>query len=203
MNATGTPCNSEGYNIPPGTLPPPPETHNKDNFFPFIDEEEFQFADFLYTCEQMSAGNIDILMQLMAAWHTNLKSHTSKKMDEDSGDEFVEPPEPIDPPFNSANHMYNIIDSILLGNVPWEGFKVMYNGDIPEHNPPSWVMKTFEVWFQNPLQLLEAQIGNPDFNGEIDYASKQVLGKNGKRQFTDLQSGDWAWEQSVCLYLLN
>lgn len=99
--------------------------------------------------------------------------------------------------------MYNIIDSIPLGNVPCEGFKVTYNGDIPEHNPPSWMMKTFEVWFWNPLQLLEAQIGNPDFNGEMDYAPKQVLGRNGKCQFTDLQSGDWAWEQSVCLYLLN
>ena len=144
MNATGTPCNSKGYNIPPGTLPPPPKTCNKDDFFPFIDEEEFQFADFLYTHEQMSARNIDILMQ--PAWCTNLKSHTSKKMDEDSGNEFIGP-EPIDPPFNSTNHMYNIIDSIPLGNVPWEGFKVAYNGDIPEHNPPSWMMKTFEVWF--------------------------------------------------------
>lgn len=63
--------------------------------------------------------------------------------------------------------------------------------------------KTFEVWFRNPLEVLEAQIGNPDFDGEIDYAPKQVVGKNGKRQFTDLQSGDWAWEQAVCSYFLN
>lgn len=127
-NTTGTPCDSEGYNLPPGTPPPPPEMHGKDDFFPFINEEEFQFADFLYTREQMSAGNIDILMQLMAAWH---KSRTLKS----DGDEFHES-EPIDPPFNSANHMYNIIDSIPLGDVPWEGFKVTYNDDIPEHNPP-------------------------------------------------------------------
>jgi hypothetical protein len=170
----------------------------KDDFFPFTDEEEFQFADFLYTREQMSAGNIDILMQLMAAWHT---SHTSR-LDEVSGNEFNES-EPIDPPFNSANHMYNVIDSIPLGDVPWEGFKVTYNDNIPEHNPPRWMTKTFEVWFRNPLEVLEAQIGNPDFDGGIDYAPKQVLGKNGKRQFTDLQSGDWTWEQAVCSYSLN
>ena len=173
----------------------------KDDFFPFIDEEEFQFADFLYTREQMSTGNIDILMQLMAAWH---KSHTgTSKLEENSDDELLNESEPIDPPFNSANHMYHIIDSIPLGDVPWEGFKVTYNEDIPKHNPPSWMMKSFEVWFRNPLEVLEAQIGNPDFDGEIDYAPKQVLGKNGKHQFTDLQSGDWSWEQAVCSYFLN
>ena len=163
----------------------------KDDFFPFIDEEEFQFADFIYTREQMSAGNIDILMQLMSAWH---KSCTSK-LDDESNES-----EPIDPPFNSANHMYNIIDSIPLGNVPWEGFEVTYNEDIPDNGPPSWMSKTFEVWFRNPLEILEARIGNPDFDGEIDYSPKQVLGKNGKHRFTDLQSGDWAWEQAVRPY---
>ena len=62
-----------------------------------------------------------------------------------------------------------------------------YNEDIPDNGPPSWMSKTFELWFQNPLEILESQIGNPDFDGEIDYSPKQVLGKNGKRQFTDLQ----------------
>ena len=141
----------------------------------------------------MSAGNIDILMQLMAAWN---KSRASK-LDE----EFNES-EHTDPPFNSAKQMHSIIDSIPLGDVPWEGFKVTYDGDIPENNPPSWMTKTFEVWYRNPLEILEAQIGNPDFDGEIDYAPKQVLGKNGKRQFTDLLSGDWAWEQAVYSYFL-
>jgi Plavaka transposase len=193
LNAAGTPCDSEGYDLPPGTPPPPPEIRTKDDFSPFIDEEEFQFADFLYTREQMSAGNIDILMQLMAAWNKSRASQLDEEFNES---------EPTDPPFNSANHMHSIIDSIPLGDVPWEGFKVTYDGDIPENNPPSWMTKTFEVWYRNPLEILEAQIGNPDFDGEIDYAPKQVLGKNGKRQFTDVLSGDWAWEQAVCSYSL-
>ena len=80
-----------------------------DNYFPFVDEVEFQFADFLYTRDQMSAGNIDILMQLMFAWQ-NSRSE-------------LEELEPIDPPFSSARHMQSVIDSIPLGDVPWEGFK--------------------------------------------------------------------------------
>ena len=66
---------------------------SNNNFFPFIDEEEFQFADFIYTCEQMSAENIDILMQLMAAWHKSRHS----KLDEKSGDR-LDQLESIDPP---------------------------------------------------------------------------------------------------------
>jgi Plavaka transposase len=136
----------------------------------------------------MSAGNINILMQLMAAWQ-NSRSELEES----------EVSEPIDPPFNSARHMQRLIDSIPLGDVPWDGFKVTYNGEMPEHNTPSWMKNTYEVWFRNPLEVMEGQIGNPDFKGEIDYAPKQVLGKDGKRQFTDTMSGDWSWEQAVSI----
>ena len=86
----------------------------------------------------MSTGNIDILMQLMAACNKLCASQLDKEFNE---------LEPTDPPFNSANHMHSIIDSIPLGDDPWEGFKVTYNGDIPENNPPTWMTKTFEVWY--------------------------------------------------------
>lgn len=76
-----------------------------------------------------------------------------------------------------------------------------YDGEVPEHNAPSWMKNTYEVWFRNLLEVMEGQIGNPDFKGEIDYAPKQVLGKDGKRQFTDMMSGDWSWEQAVHLLL--
>ena len=64
-----------------------------------------------------------------------------------------------------------------------------------------WNMGGTDKTSQNPLEILEAQIRNPDFDGKIDYAPKQVLGKNGKCQFTEMLSGDWAWEQ-VCSYFL-
>ena len=185
----GTPCDSDWYDLPPEAPRPPAEDQNMDKYFPFADEVEFQFANFLYTRDQMSAGNINILIQLMDAW-------------QNSGSQpLLEQPEPIDPPFNSKRHMQSVIDTILLGDVPWRGFKVTYDGEVPEHNAPSWMKNTYEVWFRNLLEVMEGQIGNPDFKGEIDYAPKQVLGKDGKRQFTDMMSGDWSWEQAVHLLL--
>lgn len=103
-----------------------------------------------------------------------------------------------DPPFNDAKNLHNTIDSIPLGDIAWEGFKISYDGDIPQ-NAPSWMKKEYDVWFRNPLDVLEGQIGNPDFADEMDYAPKEVFGqKNKKRQYTDLMSGQWAWKQAVC-----
>ncbi|KAF8801949.1 hypothetical protein BYT27DRAFT_7308890 [Phlegmacium glaucopus] len=106
--------------------------------------------------------------------------------------------EEVDLPYAHARDLYSTIDSILLGDTPWEGFKVTYNGDVLESSP-SWMTKEYEVWYQNPLEVMEAHIGNPDFAQEIDYAPKQVIGKNQKQQYTNLMSGQWAWEQADIL----
>jgi Plavaka transposase len=161
-------------------LPPPREVRKSDDYFPFNDEEEFQFANFLYTREQMSKGNIDILMQLIAAWEIS-------RFGEDSAN----------PPFRDGKQMNDVIDSIPLGDVPWEGFKVRYNGDVPANAAPSWMTKEYEVWYRNPLDVMESQIGNPDFAHEQDYSPKQLMGQNKLRQYTDFMSAQWAWDQAV------
>ncbi|KAF6746939.1 hypothetical protein DFP72DRAFT_1150192, partial [Ephemerocybe angulata] len=59
----------------------------------------------------------------------------------------------------------------------------------------------YEVWYRNPLDVMEAQLGNPEFGEKIDYAAKEVKSRDGKRQYVDLMSGEWAWEQSNQLAL--
>lgn len=174
---TGIPCDIDGYDLPPHTPPPPPEPKDPDDYFPFLNEEEFQLADFFFSRVQMSAGNISLLMDLWAA-HQQSDNATPN------------------PPFQNAKDLHDTIDSIPLGDIPWEGFKVKYDGEIPAHSP-SWMTKDYEVWFHNPLDVMESQIGNPDFAHEIDFAPKEVFGKNKKRQYTDLMSGQWAWDQAV------
>ena len=177
VNSIGQPCDQEGFYLPSNSLPTPPDPIDTNNYFPFASEEDFHIADFLFTREQMSAGNIDILMNLWAARQASRN-------------------EEVDPPYADSKDVYGTVDSISFGDIPWEGFKVMYDGDVPEHSP-SWMTKEYEVWYRNPLDIMEAHIGNPDFAHEIDYAPKRVIGKNKKRQYTDVMSGDWAWEQAV------
>jgi hypothetical protein len=97
------------------------------------------------------------------------------------------------PLFANHNDLYSTIDTILQGNIPWEYFSVSYNGELPEDREvPSWMRAPFEVWYQDPLSMMEGQIGNPNFAKEFDFALKQVLRKDGKCEYSDLMSGNQA-----------
>ncbi|KAF8478783.1 hypothetical protein F5888DRAFT_1629604, partial [Russula emetica] len=136
----------------------------------------FELADFLYCKEQMSGNKIDELMEILAA----LQSAPNNDDDVPS------------PPFADARDLYDVIDSTELGDVPWEGFAITYDGEVPD-NPPNWMSTPYEVWFHDLLLVMESQIGNRDFGNKMDHAPKQVFSQTGTRQFCDLMSGDWAW----------
>ncbi|KAF9489415.1 hypothetical protein BDN71DRAFT_1490935 [Pleurotus eryngii] len=165
----GTPCDIAGNNLAKGESPPLPPTTDTDDFGPFVSQGDFEFTEFLYRDVEMSGGHLDQLAQLLATLYPDQ-----------------------DPPFVDHDDLYATIDSIEQGEIRWKSFSITYNGQVPESNPPSWMSAPYEVWYRDPLSVLEQQLANPDFNGEIDYAPKLVY-KDGKRQYTDFMSGDWAW----------
>ena len=169
----GTPCDSCGNDLPPDSPPPPPDERAKDDFTPFEHRPEFEFAEFLFSKAQMSGGNTTTLMQLLAALYPDNS-----------------------PPYADADDLYSTIDSISQGSIPWQNFSVVSNGEV-DNNAPPWKTAHYEVWFRDPLLVMEQQIGNADFNGDVDYAPKQVVDDQGRRQYSDLMSGNWAWQQAV------
>ncbi|KAJ7933217.1 hypothetical protein B0H13DRAFT_2227419 [Mycena leptocephala] len=172
----GTPCDADGYDLPEGTPLPPWEERAANDYSPFENRAEFEFAEFLYVREEMSGTGIDRLAELLAALYKG-----------------------EDPPFADHKDLYATIDAIQQGDIPWESFSVKYAGPVPETGTvPVWMTETFEVWFRSPLAIFEKQLANPDFKDEMDWAPKRVF-KDGKRQFTDLFSGNWAWEQAGIL----
>lgn len=123
----------------------------------------------------MSAGNINILLDIWAA--TLYGTGRS-------------------PPFANADDLYHVIDSAALGDVPWESFKTKYEGDQPEHDVPAWMTAEYEVWFRDPRKIVHNLLGNPDFDGEIDYAPlREFCGS--ERRLENFMSGDWVWRQAV------
>jgi hypothetical protein len=133
-------------------------------------------AEFLYTREEMSGGNIDKLMNILAAMYPDR-----------------------DPPAADHRELYSIIDRIEKGVVSWTSFDVSYSGPPVEEGEyvAPWKEAKYEVWFRDPLAILERQLANPEFRHHIDYAPKRMF-KNRKRQYVDLMSGTWAWDQAVC-----
>jgi len=168
----GAPCDHNGQFLPPNSPLPPKQEPLPDAYAPFESRGTFQLAEFLYHCEQMSATKIDELLSVMASIYN------------------------VAPPFRSHKDLYATINAIPHGDAPWQSFAVSYSGPLPE-SPPSWMTAEYDVWFRDPKVVLEHQLANADFNGEIDYVAKVVVDEYGRREVCDLMSGQWAFNQSV------
>ncbi|KAJ2922285.1 hypothetical protein H1R20_g14806, partial [Candolleomyces eurysporus] len=99
----------------------------------------------------MSAGNVDHLVQLLAELYPN-----------------------DDPPISGHEELFALIDSIKEGDMAWDSFSITYTGEDPSE---LWMKQPFEVWYRDPLKVLEDQFSNPE----------------------DLMSGNHAWKQADIL----
>jgi Plavaka transposase len=137
---------------------------------------KFETADFLFTRNQMSAGDIDFLLKL---WAGTLAVHGDK------------------PPFESHKDVYSTIDATTLGDVNWKSFSTTYKGTRPQRDVPAWMDATYDVWYRDPHDIIRNMLSNPDFNNEFDYAPFQEHDGEGNHRFQDFMSGNWAWKQGV------
>ena len=98
------------------------------NWKPYNNRLQFELADFLFHRNQMSAGDINLILGL---WVASLTIH---------GDE---------PPFSNVKELHDVIDSTPLGDVAWESFSLQHNGTQPIDNIPSciWMLAKYEIWF--------------------------------------------------------
>ena len=180
QNDVGKICDKDGCEIPPNSPPPPVTQHSTDDWFPYKNHTHFELADFLYRHNQMSEGDTDFLLNLVNAL---LSSH---------GDTA---------PFQNHSDMHTKIDATTLGEAPWEHIKLNYNGPLPEgvswENVPSWMTEEHEVWFHDPVTLLENLLTNLDFKDEFNYTPYQEHTPDGSHHFCDFMLGNWSWQQAV------
>ena len=126
----------------------------------------------------MSGGDINILLHL---WTASVAPYNAR------------------PPFYNHKHLYNVIDSTKLENVPWESFLLTYTGARPEDGEaPSWIDSEYEIWFRDPRALIHNLIANPDFKDEFDYIPFREYDGDENRRYKDFMSANWAWKQAVC-----
>ncbi|KAF7303349.1 hypothetical protein MIND_00562600 [Mycena indigotica] len=169
--SAGRPCDKEGNFVDPTTKPhkqfPP-----RNNTSPYETVGAFRMADFVYRKVQMSAGEIDELMEISR---------------EDGGFSH----------FRDHDDLYDTIDATETGHIPWLAFDVSYDGpDANEPGAPSWKRKSYRVYHHDARKIMHRQLGNPDFKNELDYAPKQVYDADGGRVYQDFMSGQWAWRQA-------
>lgn len=176
---TGSPCDAEGNFLPENTPAPPREPQPNDDWSPYESRIEFELADTLFTRAQSSNTVINEILEIWAA--DKLKHNANA-------------------PFGNNKDLQAHIDATILGDVPWQSFNVSYNGDVPDDNASAWMTSKYDVWYRDPREVVRNLLSNPDFDGKFDYSPYREF-RDGKRQWTDFMSGNWAWNQAVSSYL--
>ena len=124
----------------------------------------------------MSEGNVDKLMQILSA-ASSFSGSTA--------------------PFQNYKHMCTLIDTVEVGDVPWQTFMCKYNGNVTEDSP-SWMKQGYEVHYRDPLQVVKNILSSTEFNGKMDYTPYIETDPKGSHQFHDFMSVNWAFDQVVC-----
>ncbi|KAG1866909.1 hypothetical protein F4604DRAFT_1881740 [Suillus subluteus] len=171
------PCDASGNFLPPGTPPFPLAEQSPDDWSLFHNRIEFETAEFLYSHAQMSAPNINTLLNL---WAVSLLKH---------GDQ---------PPFADHKDLYKTIDNIPIGGISWQSFKIQYSGEKPDGpDVPPWMNQQFEVWYRDPREVAQNILANPDYVNKFDYCPfcEYSVDKD-EHCYQDFMSGDWAWQQA-------
>ncbi|KAH9163560.1 hypothetical protein EDB89DRAFT_2116421 [Lactarius sanguifluus] len=169
-------CDKDSNDLSPTTPPTPRESdRGPDDWTPYQNRAEFELADFLYRRTQISAGNINTLLDI---WASTLAPYGAE------------------PPFRNHDELYDTIDLTPLGGIPWESFSVKYNEDVPDDKRVSWMDAEYEAWFRDPQQLVLNIISSPDFKDAFDYAPFHEYDKDLNHRFHNFMSGDWAWIQA-------
>jgi hypothetical protein len=163
--------------LPTSTPPLPRETPLQGDWAPFGSEVQFKVADLLYRHAELSASNINALLELWAQ-------------------SFEDFDAPQCAPFENHEVLYATIDSSALGDIPWQCLVTAIPDDVNEHSP-SWMRTPYEVWYRNPDAVVSAMLSNPDFDGQFDLWPYIDLDARGKRRWNNVMSGNVAWRRSV------
>ncbi|KAG2040852.1 hypothetical protein BDR03DRAFT_932487 [Suillus americanus] len=182
LELDGQICDEYGQFLDPDTPPPPFITREHGDWTLFCDRTEFETAQFLYTKNQMSGGDIDTHMYL---WGRTLANHRDT------------------PPFTDHKDLYSTINAIPLGEVAWETSTMKFNEKTPNPSDPGtcapWMDTPYTAWFRDPHAVVRNMLANPDFRDEMDYTPYREWkgeGDNAKQQWRNVMSGDWAWNQA-------
>ncbi|KAG1855607.1 hypothetical protein F4604DRAFT_1883237 [Suillus subluteus] len=172
---TGLKCDANGAFIDQDAPPPPHTDAPPTDWTPYDNRVEFETVECLFTRNQMSARQIDTLLNL---WAATLIKHNDA------------------PPFANHRDMYATIDATPLGDTPWKSFTLCYNGAKPEQDVPPWMNGQYDVWYRDPLEMTRGILANCDFDGGIEYSPYHDYTTEDKQYWKNFMSGDWAWKQA-------
>ena len=169
----------------PEPTPIKPLDETPDNpWVPFKDQLLFDWAHYHYVKLQSSECEINEGLNL---WFASIIQNKSNG----------------DVPWNSAEGLYDTIDSIQASDTPWKTYKFTYKGPKPDGVAPQWMEQEYELNMCDILAVVEQQLVTSEFDGKFDYTAYQEFGPNGEHVWSNFMSGHWAWKEAVSSFILN
>ena len=116
---SGTPCNETGKNLPPHSPPPREQLHvdNNPNWQPFNSCHDFDLTWYHFVKCKSSECEVNQGLNLWVASVLQYSGASTWKL---------------------ATELYDTIDNIQHGNVPWKTYSLHYTGPLPP-SPPQWI----------------------------------------------------------------
>lgn len=103
-------------------------------------------------------------------------------------------------PFTNHKGLYSAIDSVTAGKAPWTAW--VYDGAAGEEvtrDSPSWKKRRYRVYYRDPSAVIKNMLADESFEGEFDYVPFAEFNKKSRREYHDLMSAQWAWDEAVRL----
>lgn len=103
-------------------------------------------------------------------------------------------------PWSSADEMYATIDEIQVGHAPFHLVEFKYSGSLPQ-DPPSWMTRSYELYVRDVRASIHNMLDTPAFKSQFNSTPyRQFYDNSRDRVWSNLLSGDWAWEEAVSLH---
>ncbi|KIM55462.1 hypothetical protein SCLCIDRAFT_26360 [Scleroderma citrinum Foug A] len=78
----------------------------------------------------------------------------------------------------------------------WKSFNIAFNGEQQDGDSVPWMSDNYEVWYQDPWEVVHNILASSEFADKMDYVPYQEYdASNDQRCWQDFMSGDWAWKQ--------
>jgi hypothetical protein len=100
-------------------------------------------------------------------------------------------------PWKTAKDMYETIDAIQIGSLPFKTHHLFYKG--PKLSTPlHWMEEAYKLDAHNVLAVVRDQLAMSNFKDQFDYVLYQEFNNKGEHIWSNLISAQWAFKQAVC-----
>ena len=174
------PCHADGTFLQELPVRPTPGEGDQPvhDWTPFEDRLAFDWACYHYVTLESSAAQIEKGLDLWSATSFKHGSLTGA-------------------PWKTAKDMYETIDAVQIGELPFKTHRFYYEGPKPS-TPPGWMEEAYNLDARDILAVVREQLATLVFKDQIDYVPYQEFNSTGERIWSNLMSAQWAYQQAVC-----